>query len=201
MTRLRAGIFAACAAVAVALPVVSHAETRIAVVNVRRLLEESPQAKQAMATLQNEFATRQREIVQLEKDLRAKDEKFQRDGATMTENDRRNTDRDLREGQRDLQRKSQELNEDYNLRRNEEIGKVQRSLLQEVQTYAKSSNYDLVVGDGVLYAAEAMDITPQVLAAMQAHQKTAPAAAVPKPATPAPAKPATTTPAPAAPKP
>jgi outer membrane protein len=179
MTRLRAGLFAACAAVAVALPVVSYAEVKIGVVNVRRLLEESPQAKQAMQTLQNEFAARQREVVQLEKDLRAKDEKFQRDGATMTETDRRNAERELREGQRELQRKSQELNEDYNLRRNEEIGKVQRSLLQEVQNYARSANYDLVIGDGVLYAAEAMDITPQVLSAMQRNS------AAPKPATPA----------------
>jgi outer membrane protein len=194
MTRLRAGAFAALATIAAAVPVASHAETKIAVVNVRRLLEESPQAKLALQTLQTEFATREREMVQIQKDLRAKDEKFQRDGATMTENDRRNTERDLREGQRDLQRKQQEFAEDYNLRRNEEIGKVQRSLLQEVQTYAKGANYDLVVGDGVLYAAEAMDITPQVLSALQARQKTG--ATAPKPAAPAP-KPAAATPAPA----
>ena len=68
----------------------------------------------------------------------------------------------------------------------EELGKLQRSLLQEVQAYARSSSYDLVVGDGVLYVNESMDITPQVLSALQARDKTGGT----KPASPPPAKPA-----------
>jgi outer membrane protein len=186
MTRFRTAIFVLLAGMAATLPATSLAETKIGVVNWRRLIEESPQAKQAQTTLQNEFAARQREVVQLEKDLRAKDEKFQRDGATMTETDRRNAERELRESQRELQRKQQELAEDINLRRNEELGRVQRSLLQEVHNYARSQNYDLIIGEGVLYAAETMDITTQILNAL--NRKTVPAAAqpAPKPATPAP---------------
>ena len=47
---------------------VAHAQTKIAVVNVPRLLDEAPQAKSAMQALQDEFAPRQREIVQQQKD-------------------------------------------------------------------------------------------------------------------------------------
>ncbi len=89
----------------------------------------------------------------------------------MAENERRNAEKDLRDGQRELQRKQNEYVEDLNLRRNEELGKLQRSLLQEVQTYARNSGYDLVVGDGVLYVNESMDITAQVLNALQQHYK------------------------------
>lgn len=159
----------------------ANAELKIGVVNVPRLLEEAPQAKTAMQALQDEFAPRQREIVAQTKDLKAKEEKLQRDGAVMAENERRNFEKDLRDGQRDVQRKQNEYVEDLNLRRNEELGKLQRSLLQEVQTYAKSSNYDLVVGDGVLFRNESIDITAQILAALQAHFK-ATGAAAPKPA-------------------
>jgi outer membrane protein len=158
---------------------------KIAVVNVPRLLEEAPQAKAAMQALQDEFSPRQREMASQQKDLKAKEEKLQRDGAVMAENERRNAEKDLREGQRDLQRKQNEYVEDLNVRRNEELGKLQRSLLQEVQTYARSSGYDLVVGDGVLYVQESLDITPQVLSALQSRAKTGGV----KPATP-PAKPA-----------
>jgi outer membrane protein len=154
----------------------AHAEMKIAVVNVPRLLDEAPQAKAAMQALSEEFAPRQREIVAQQKDLKAKEEKLQRDGAVMAENERNKSEKDLRDGQRELQRKQNEYVEDLNLRRNEEIGKLQRSLLQEVQTYAKGANYDLVVGDGVLYATQSLDITPQVLSALQARAKTAPAA-------------------------
>jgi len=167
----------------------AHAELRIGVVNVPRLLEEAPQAKTAMQALQDEFAPRQREIVAQTKDLKGKEEKLGRDGAVMAENERRNFEKDLREGQRDVQRKQNEYVEDLNLRRNEELGKLQRSLLQEVQTYAKSSNYDLILGEGVLYRNDTIDITAQILSALQARFKTSGGAAAPKPAA-TPAKPA-----------
>jgi len=172
----------------------AHAELKVAVVNVPRLLEEAPQAKAAMQALQDEFAPRQRAIVAEQKDLKAKDDKLQRDGAVMAENERRNAEKDLRDGKRELDRKQNEYVEDLNLRRNEELGKLQRSLLQEVQVYARGSGYDLVVGDGVLYVNESMDITAQVLSALTSHYK-ATGGATPKPAaaTP-PAKPATTPP-------
>ncbi|HXS88937.1 MAG TPA: OmpH family outer membrane protein [Steroidobacteraceae bacterium] len=167
---------------------VAHAEMKIAVVNVPRLLDEAPQAKSAMQALQDEFAPRQKEIMSTQKELKAKEEKLNRDGAVMAENERRNAEKDLRDGQRELARKQNEYVEDLNLRRNEEIGKLQRSLLQEVQAFARTSSYDLIVGEGVLYVNESMDITAQVLSALQARYK-ATGGAAPKPATPKPATP------------
>jgi outer membrane protein len=166
----------------------AQTQLKIAVVNVPRLLEEAPQAKVAMQAMQDEFAPRQREMAAQQKDLKAKEEKLQRDGAVMAENERRNAEKDLREGQRDLARKQNEYVEDLNVRRNEELGKLQRSLLQEVQTFARASGFDLVVGDGVLFVNESLDITPQVLSALQARAKTGggvkPAAPPAKPAAP-----------------
>jgi outer membrane protein len=188
MSRLSIFGFAVSAGLALLAPLgAAHAELKIAVVNVPRLLEEAPQAKSAMQALQDEFAPRQRSIVAEQKDLKAKEEKLQRDGAVMAENERRNAEKDLRDGQREMARKQNEYVEDLNLRRNEELGKLQRSLLQEVQTFARGSNYDLVVGDGVLYVNESLDITAQVLSALQARYKSSGGAAAPKPA----AKPAT----------
>ena len=68
-----------------------------------------------------------------------------------------------------------ELQEDANLRRNEEFGKVQRTLLQEVQTYARANSFDLIVSDGVLFAAPSVDVTAQVIAALRAKAPAAPA--------------------------
>ncbi|MGH8189274.1 MAG: OmpH family outer membrane protein, partial [Steroidobacteraceae bacterium] len=138
--------------------------------------------------LSDEFQPRQQEIARQQKELKAKEEKLQRDGAVMAENERRNAEKELLAGQRELQRKANEYGEDLNLRRNEELGKLQRSLLQEVQAFARSGNYDLVVGDGVLYVNESLDITAQVLSALQARHKLT-GGAVPKPATPKPAQP------------
>ncbi|MFO7305262.1 MAG: OmpH family outer membrane protein [Gammaproteobacteria bacterium] len=185
MRRWSFGSWVVLAAIALAAPFGSaHAQLKIAVVNVTKLLEESPQAKAAMQALQDEFAPRQREIIAAQNDLRAKEEKFKRDAAVMAESERRAAEKELRDSQRELARKQSEYVEDLNIRRNEEINKLQRSLLQEVQAYARSANYDLVVSDGVLYVNESLDITAQVLSALQARAKEG-AAKTPTPARPA----------------
>lgn len=142
-------------------------DLKIGVVNVNALMEQAPQAKVAMDALQEEFAPRQRSIVAKQQELEELSEKVQRDLAVMGETERRSTERELRDMQRDLQRMQNEFREDLNLRRNEELGNLQRSLLKEVQEYAEAEGYDLVVGDGVLYASSAVNITEGVLRAME----------------------------------
>jgi outer membrane protein len=189
---------AAVALLAGAVPA-AQAQLKIGVVSVPQLIEESPQAKGAMQALQDEFMPRRREIENQQKELKAREDKLTRDSAVMSEGERSKAEKDLRDGQRDMQRRQNEYVEDLNVRRNEELGKLQRTLLQEVQTYAKAQGFDLVVGDGVLYAKDNLNITPAVLSNLQAHSKSAPAAApaAPKPA----ATPPATTPKPAEKKP
>jgi outer membrane protein len=90
----------------------------------------------------------------------------------MAEAERRNAEKTLRDGQRELARKQNEFLEDLNVRRNEALGQLQRTVLQEVQTYAKSAGLDIVVADA-LYASQSVDITNQVLAALQSRKGTA----------------------------
>ena len=67
-----------------ALPLqAAQAETKIGVVNVTRLLQESPQAQAASQALENEFAARRRELEGQQKDLKAREDKLQKDGAVM----------------------------------------------------------------------------------------------------------------------
>lgn len=140
---------------------------KIGVVNVTRLLEQAPQAQSAMGALQEEFAPRQRELAALQQSLQQKQETYERDGAVMGETERLNLEREIREGQRDLTREQNEYIEDLNIRRNEVLGQLQRSLLQEVQSFASTAGYDLVVAD-VLYYSNAVDITDEVLGGLQA---------------------------------
>ena len=145
----------------------SSQNLKIGVVNVAQLLERSPQAQSAMDALREEFAPRQREILAKQKQAQEIEERLERDQAVMGESERRGAQRDLRDMQRDLARGQQEYLEDLNARRNEELQGLQRSLLQEVQAYAQSENYDLVVGDGVLFASAAVNITDEVLKGLE----------------------------------
>jgi outer membrane protein len=179
----------ALAAAAVAAP--ARADLKIGVVQYARLMQESPQAKAAQEALRGEFAGKQKELQTQQAALKAKEESLQKDGATMTLDQRTKVEKDLRDGNRELQQKVQEYQDDFNARQNEELSKLQKALVEEVQVYAQGEKFDLVLADGVIFASPALDITPQVLAALQAHGVRAPAAGgsssgaatTPKPAT------------------
>lgn len=160
------------------------AELKIGYVNYAELLQQSPDAKVIGEALRNEFLPRQRELVALQQSLKAREDKLTKDGATMTEDQRTREDTDIRNGDRELQRKQTEFQDDVNSRRNEELSKLQKSLIEQIQVYAKSQNYDLVLADGVIYSTNAVNITSQVLGMLNANSaKGAPAAPAPKPAT------------------
>ena len=75
--------------------------------------------------------------------------------------------------ERDLARMQTEFQEDLNLRQNEEYGQLQRAMLKEVQDFAQQQGYDLIVGDGVLYVNSAVNITDEVLRAVEANYQAA----------------------------
>ncbi|HYP79409.1 MAG TPA: OmpH family outer membrane protein [Steroidobacteraceae bacterium] len=171
------GLFAASTATA---------EIKIGVVNTARLMAEAPQAKLAIDGIRTEFAPREREIQTTAAALKAREDKLTKDAATMTEVQRAAAEKELRDGYRDLQRKQSEVQDDFNARRNEEMSKLNRTLAEEVQAFAKAQGFDLILTDGVIYATNALDVTGPVLTALQAR-RTGGAAAAPAPA---PAKPA-----------
>jgi outer membrane protein len=185
MTRHLISALAIGAALVVA-PAVQAQALKIGFVNFGRLLEESPQAKAAVQTLENEFMPRQREVAAQRKSLDEKREKLNKEAAVMSEADRVRTEREVRDLEINVTRRFNELQEDLNIRRNEELGRIQRTLIQEVQAYARTNGYQLVVSEGVIFAAEGVDITPQVVAAIKAKAPAAPAATQPTtpPATP-----------------
>jgi outer membrane protein len=161
------------------------------VVDYGRLVEESPQAKVALDAIRAEFTPKQRDLQQQEASLKTKEDKLEKDGATMAPDQRSRAEKDLRDGARELQRKRAEIQDDFNARRNEEMSRLQKTLIEEVRTYAKQQNFDIVIADGVIYSVPALDITPAILAMLQSRAPKpaagAPAGSAP-PAKPAPAK-------------
>jgi outer membrane protein len=175
-------------ALALGVASVANAENKIGYVSTQRLMAEAPQAKAAIALIQAEFAPREKEIQTMTVTLKAREDKLAKDAATMSEVQRSSAEKELRDGYRDLQRKQSEVQDDFNARRNEEMSKLNRTLLEEVQVFAKAQGYDLILADGVIYATNALDVTGPILSALQTRKPGA--AGAPAPAAAPPAKPA-----------
>jgi outer membrane protein len=179
------------AALATLLAVPATAQIKVGVVDFARLLEGAPQFKVMQDALNTEFKPRFQQLENQALAFKTRQEKLQKDAATMTEDQRTKADRELRETARDLERRKGEIEEDANQRRNEEMQKLQKLLFEEVRTYAKAQSFDIVIAQGVIYATPTVDITAAVLQALQSHATrpaAAPAGAAPAPK-PAPAKP------------
>jgi outer membrane protein len=175
----------AAAGALVALPAVA-AEPKIGVVDFQRLAIESPQGKAVSESMRAEFAPRERTLQAQGQAVKAKEEKLQKDGATMSEEQRARAEKELRDSARDFERAKGEFQDDVNARRNEELSRLQRTIAEEVRTYGKAQGYDLILAnEGVVYNASASDITAAVLQALQARGtsaavgKAAPSAAPP----------------------
>ncbi|TAL42178.1 MAG: OmpH family outer membrane protein [Methylovulum sp.] len=141
---------------------VSFAELKIGFVNIPAVLEKAPQAEKAKKRLEQEFSPRDKQLVAQQKEIQSKEERMTRDGAVMGDAERSNLEKDILNKKRDAKRSQQEFSEDFNARRNEELGKLQRRIVEAIRAIAKDQHFDLLLTDGVIYASEQIDVTAQV---------------------------------------
>ena len=142
------------------------ADYKIGFVNTERLFREAAPAKRAQQKLEKEFAGRDADLQKLSKQVRDLQASLEKDGVTMSENDRRNKERDLANMTRDMQRMQREFREDLNLRRNEELAAVQERANKVIQQIAEAEKFDLILQDPVVYASTRIDITDKVIKAL-----------------------------------
>ena len=155
-------LWGAVAALAVATSPV-WAELKIGYVNFQLLAQQSPQAQSIEQSLRNEFLPRQQELVKEQQAFKTRADAFQRNSATMSDDQRDREQKYLRDTDRDLQAKQSEFQDDVNQRKNEELSRLQRALIEQVQTYAKAQGFDLVLAGDVIYATPTIDLTPAIL--------------------------------------
>jgi len=140
-----------------------YAETNVGVVNFLRMMEEAPQAKAAQSKIETEFAPREQELVALQKKIRKMEDKMAKDGAVMSETQSSKLERQILSKGRDLKRTREEFRDDLNIRKNEVTSRLQRQMLEATRTLAKQKGFDIILGQGVVYANKSADITDMVL--------------------------------------
>ncbi len=141
---------------------VSFAELKIGFVNVPAVLEKAPQAEKAKKRLEKEFSPRDKQLVAQRKAIIKLEEKKNTDASVMSKSERVKLEKDILNKKRDLKRAQQEFSEDFNIRRNEELGKLQRRIVEAIRSLAKEEGFDLLLTDGVIYTSDEIDVTSLV---------------------------------------
>jgi outer membrane protein len=154
---------AACSALAMAGAVA--AEMKIGFVNTERVFREAAPAKRAQQVLEREFSARNSELARIEKQGRDLTTELERDTGTLTEAQRREKERQLADISRNFQRIQREIREDLNLRRNEELARVQERATRVINQIAEQEKFDLIIQEAV-FASSRIDITDKVIRAL-----------------------------------
>ncbi len=141
---------------------VCYAELKIGFVNIPAVLEKAPQAEKAKKRLEQKFSSRDKQLVAQQKEIQTMEEKMTKDAAIMSDSEKSNLEKDLNNKRRDAKRSQQEFSEDFNASRNEELGKLQRHIIEAIREIAKAQNFDLLLTEGVIYANDKIDVTAQV---------------------------------------
>jgi outer membrane protein len=155
----------AAAVAALACSGAPAADIKIGFVNTERVFREAAPAKRAQQVLEREFSTRNTELARIEKQGRDLTSELERDAGTLTEAQRAQKERQLAEVSRNFQRVQREIREDLNLRRNEELARVQERATRVINQIAEAEKFDLVVQEAV-FAASRIDITDRVIRAL-----------------------------------
>lgn len=138
----------------------SLADTKVAVVDIQRILREAAPAVRATKKLEKEFEPKRIELQRFSAQGKALQQML--DKNTLPESERRNKERELVKLNQDFQRMQREINEDLNTRRNEEMAGLQERVNFAIRTVAETDKLDVVIQDAV-YRNPKIDVTEKVL--------------------------------------
>ena len=136
--------------------------TRIGFVDAGRIEREAVTWQRAMEAQKKEFAPRETQIVELQKQITAEQQRLEKEAKTLSATDLQ-TRRNALQG---MMRKSDQLvnalAEDMKMRTGERIGKLSQETNAAIRTVAEAGKFDLIVQQAT-YVHSGIDITEQVL--------------------------------------
>lgn len=152
-------------------------EIRIGYVDMKRVLDNAPQVIEGRVALDLEFRpindrlmTDEARLLDMEQELAS--------GSGLSAERVTGLQREIRNLERSIERRREDLAEELNFRRNQQIKELGKEIELAVETVAEREGFDLVLSSPVAYASSRIDITAQVLTFLETdYQRRDPARA------------------------
>ena len=141
---------------------------KVAVINIRLAIGSTAEGKQASAELQSQFAPRQNELENLNKQINDLRQQIAANQTTWSDDQKIKAQN---QGQRltaQFERKNNELNEDAQAAQGEVMDRIGRKMLDVLDRYSRENGYVVVLDTSsqnspVLFASSAVDITQDIV--------------------------------------
>jgi outer membrane protein len=175
------------------------APVKIAALDVRGAIVSTAEGKEAAIELQSKFAPRQTDLQNMQKQIEDIQSRLQNGAATLSDEEKASLQRQADLSGHELQRGQDDLQEQVNAAQQDIVDRIGRKMLDVVDRYARENGIAVVLdsstqGGAILYRAEQVDITADIVRLYDAAYPLKPAASTtpppmhpastPKPATP-----------------
>ncbi len=157
-------VLACCAIILAGTAHPALADLRVAYVDVSRLMEESAQAKAVRQAMEREFAPRQMALQNEQKQIADLETRYRREAEVMKEAEKKKLLGDIRQRGQQLEVKGRAFQSDVQKRTGLELKRINDTIKTIMESMARRKKLDLILVDGVAYAANGIDITDEVLA-------------------------------------
>ena len=148
-------------------------EARIGVVDMNKLVQESPQYQDMTSAIEEEFAARVRDITAKESAFNAAQDQLNQDNLALSQDERQNTLLKLNADQRELKYLAESFQEDRNNRTQIEANKIFVEIINLIEKFGRDNGYDLIINEGrisqntilnggTLYSGASVDITNDI---------------------------------------
>ena len=147
--------------------VMAASAPKIGFVSVEKILTEAPQVEAVNESMLERFGGRKTELQEMEKEIKSMQENYKRNELVMTEDKLNELKNNIIAKIQEFKQKEAVLQQEVATVRNQELAVLQQSVSSIINDIAKDEKYDLILSEGVVYAAEKLDITDKVLERMK----------------------------------
>jgi len=138
---------------------------KIGVVNTSRIEAESMQAVSALDAMKKEFEPREKQILELQRQIKADQDRFEKVKTTMPAAELKAFGNSIASRMRESDKMVYGLKADVEQRRKERAARMFEDASAVIKAIAEGEKYDLIVND-VIFARPAVDLTDRVLKEM-----------------------------------
>lgn len=174
----------------------ADAAAKIGVIDFQGAIAGTAEGKKDAAQLQTEFAPRQQELANLQKQGQDLQTKLSTGANTLSDDEKARLQSQINQVQTSGQRKLQDLQDDMNAREQDFVQEIGSKMVQVVDKYAKENGFTMVIDGGsqqstVVWAAPQVNITQSIISLYDStypaktSSTTAPSSSTPHTTTPA----------------
>ncbi len=139
------------------------ADLNIAVVDINKIVQQSPKMIKIQKSIDHDFADRHQAIMKKVNAANEKNDKLVKNSSVLTQSEKESLIKELTTLQGEIESLQQSFQKDYDSRRNTDFQAFFKQVNEVTQALAKENHYDLILSTAATpFAGDKLDITKQL---------------------------------------